>query len=60
MMAYRRITDQLEQLAEQICDYYCKYPVSDEYKPKKGESEDDAMERLHTEMCDHCPVYLNL
>lgn len=40
------ITEQLEEIAEQICDNYCKY--IEKYSD---------YEKLVEEKCEHCPLW---
>lgn len=48
----KAITKQLEEIAENICDHYCKYPEKYSIK-EKG---DDAYDALLNEVCVKCPL----
>lgn len=47
------ISEQIEQIKTEMCDYYCKYPKEARLKFDDGE---EAMEWLQKEYCDECPL----
>lgn len=51
------IGEQLEVIAEEICDSYCKYPdrAKDLY-----EDPDEAMDWISDNHCVNCPIYRNI
>jgi len=48
-----RITKQLEKIAEEICDNYCKFPQ--EYNSRTDDP-DKNWELLSKEKCENCPL----
>lgn len=42
------IPAQLQRIAEDICDHYCKFP--EQYEG------DDGIDRLISEHCENCPI----
>lgn len=51
------IGEQLEAIAEEICDSYCKYP---DLVKDKFEDPDEAMEYIGDTYCSSCPIYRNI
>ena len=51
------IGEQLNSIAEEICDSYCKY--QDEAK-KKFDNLDEAMNWVGDTHCVNCPIYKNI
>ena len=51
------IPEQLNKIAEEICDSYCKYP---DLAKKKFEDPDEAMEWIGDTYCAGCPIYKNI
>ena len=51
------IPEQLNKIAEEICDSYCKYP---DLVKKKFEDPDEAMEYIGNTYCSGCPIYRNI
>lgn len=51
------IGEQLEAIAGEICDSYCKYP---DEAGKKFEDPDEAMEWVGVTHCENCPLYKNI
>ena len=51
----KKITTILSEIADDICDNYCKYP--DMYVPKNpGDDVDLLEETMYTEICAKCPL----
>ena len=50
MAEKKKISEILEDIASEICDHYCKYPI--EYKPE----EHDDVELCDSEICANCPL----
>lgn len=48
-----KITDQLEQIKEDMCDRYCKY--TDVINSKERFS-DDTYDEIIDRLCDKCPL----
>lgn len=50
------ILDELEVIANKICDEYCKWPqeygCQDDY-----DSDEDELEKMWEEKCQNCPLY---
>jgi hypothetical protein len=44
------ITKQIEEIAEDFCDNYCKYP--EKYDPE----EHDGVELFDSDICQNCPM----
>lgn len=55
-----KITKILEEIAEEICDGYCKYPQIVHEKWLKEEIEEDRDEYLEEHYCDQCPLKVKL
>ena len=54
-MSEKKVTQIIEEVTNEICDNYCKYPII--YTPTRiGEIDDDYMSRMFQEKCDHCPL----
>ncbi len=51
------IPEQLNKIAEEICDSYCKYP---DLVKDKFEDPDEAMEWIGDTYCAECPIYKNI
>lgn len=51
------IPEQLNKIAEEICDSYCKYP---DLAKDKFEDPDEAMEYIGDTYCSGCPIYRNI
>ena len=49
----KTIVRQIEQIAEDICDNYCKYP---ELYAAQYKDPDESESRLLSEKCDNCPL----
>ena len=47
------ITEQMQSVADRMCDCYCKYP--DIYRGKIKDV-DEAQEQMQHEQCEHCPL----
>jgi hypothetical protein len=47
------ISEQLEKVAEEICDSYCKYP--EKVRQECGDT-DEAFEHLTKTICSRCPL----
>lgn len=49
------VTEIMNEVIEDICDNYCKYPLI--YKPARVcEIDDDYMGRMFQEKCENCPL----
>ena len=48
-----KISEKLEQIKEEICDNYCKYPY--EYQMNTEDSE-EAFENMLQDVCSECPL----
>ena len=46
----KKISEILEDIASEMCDHYCKYPI--EYKPE----ENDGVEIFDSDICRNCPL----
>lgn len=52
-----RIGEILEEISQDICDNYCKYPQTVRDAVKAGEvTEEDAQEYLTANHCNNCPL----
>ncbi len=51
------IAEQLNVIAEEICDSYCKYP---DLMKQKFEDPDEAMDYIGDTYCVNCPLYKNI
>jgi hypothetical protein len=51
------IAEQLNAIAEEICDSYCKYP---DLMKQKFEDPDEAMDYIGDTYCVNCPLYKNI
>lgn len=49
-MDNKSISQQLEDIATEFCDKYCKYPET--YKPE----EHDGVELFDSDICSNCPI----
>ena len=54
----KTITAQFEEIKEQMCDKYCKYPdeVHQRYLLDEFENEEDKFEYLMEHYCKDCPL----
>lgn len=50
MAEEKKISEILEDIASEMCDHYCKYPI--EYKPE----EHDGVEIFDSDICRNCPL----
>lgn len=50
MAEQKKISEILEELADDICNNYCKYPF--EYDPE----DHDGVELCDSEICQNCPL----
>ena len=46
----KKISEMLEDIASEMCDHYCKYPIV--YDPE----EHDDVELCDSEICANCPL----
>ena len=51
------ISEQLNKIAEEICDSYCKYP---DIAGEKFDNPDEAMDWISDTYCVNCPIYKNI
>lgn len=45
----KSIGEELEEIAEKMCDTYCKYP-------EKWDPETEGMELYESKICEECPM----
>jgi len=50
------IPKQLERLASEMCDEYCKYPDQVHELYQKDKIEDDEYDYLMEHYCEKCPI----
>lgn len=48
-----QIIDQLQKIADEMCDKYCKYP--EQYESQYDDT-DEAWDKMMCEVCDNCPL----
>lgn len=52
-MCTKSITEQIEEIKEEMCDKYCRYP---ELTKELTENKDEAFELLTHMYCENCPL----
>lgn len=51
----KSVTTEIKEVCSEVCDKLCKYPLI--YTPANvGNIDDDYMQRMFQEKCDHCPL----